>query len=172
MLLNLSGDILPLLTGQLTVGYRDTSAPQAALEGRHFQGFTMAAALTRAFSRSSTLSLLLNRSTPVSNFEGNGFYVNTSVRGAVAAGLPWSLTLDAGLGYAWNDYEVPALELGVPREDRILALYAGLRRSVAHNWWVSGFYRRERRRSNLGEFNTTSDGFLVQVNWGLFGPKP
>ena len=154
VLLNLSGDILPLLTGQLTVGYRDETAPQAAIEGRRFQGFTMAGTLTRAFSRTSTLSLLLNRSTPVSNFEENAFYVNTSVHGAFAAALPGSLTLDAGLGYVWNDYEVPSLEIGAPREDRILVLYAGLRRSVARNWWVSGFYRRERRRSNLADFNT------------------
>ena len=172
VLLNLSGDILPLLTGQLTLGYRDETAPRAALEGQRFQGFTMAGTLTRAFSRTSTLSLLLNRSTPVSNFEDNAFYVNTSVQGALAATLPASLTLDAGLGYVWNDYKVPSLETGLPREDRILALYAGLRRSIARNWWVSGFYRRERRRSNLGEFNTTSDGFLVQVSWGLFGPRP
>ena len=172
VLLNLSGDILPLLTGHLSVGYRDQSAPNAALEGRHFQGFTMSGALTRVFSRSSAFSLLLNRSTPVSNFESNGFYVNTSVQASVAAALPWSLTLDTGLGYVWNDYNVPTLELGVPREDRILALYAGLRRNVAQHWWISGFYRRERRESNLADFNTTSDGFLVQVNWGLFGPKP
>ena len=169
---NLSGDILPLLTGQLTLGYRDETAPNAALEGQRYQGFTMSGSLTRAFNRTSALSLILNRSTPVSNFEQNGFYVNTSIQGAVAAALPWSLTLDAGLGYVWNDYPVPSLELGVPREDRVLALYAGLRRDVAHHWWVSGFYRRERRESNLSAFNTTSDGFLVQVNWGLFGPKP
>jgi hypothetical protein len=171
VLFNLSGDILPLLTGQLSVGYRDQKSPNAALEGRHFQGFAMSGALTRAFSRSSTLSLLLNRSTPVSNYQDNGFYINTSVQGAVAAAVPWSLTLDTGVGYVWNDYDVPVPDLGVPREDRILAFYAGLRRSIVRNWWVSAFYRRERRRSNVDEFDTTSDGFLVQVNWGLFGPK-
>ena len=171
VLLNLSGDILPLLTGQLSLGYRDQKSPNAALEGRRFQGFTMAGSLTRAFNRSSALSLLLNRSTPVSNFERNGFYVNTSIQGSLATALPWSLSLEAGLGYVWNDYDVPTLELGVPREDRILALYAGLRRNITERWWVSGFYRRERRRSNLDAFTTTSDGFLVQVNWGLFGPQ-
>jgi hypothetical protein len=36
---------------------------------------------------------------------------------------------------------------------------------------VSAFYRREHRRSNLDDFDTTSDGILVQVNWGLFGPR-
>ncbi len=171
VLLTLSGDILPLLTGQLSLGYRDQKSPNAALEGRRFQGFTMAGSLTRTFNRSSALSLLLNRSTPVSNFERNGFYVNTSIQGSLATTLPWSVSLDAGLGYVWNDYDVPTLELGVPREDRMLALYAGLRRNITPRWWVSGFYRRERRRSNLDAFTTTSDGFLFQVNWGLFGPQ-
>ena len=131
----------------------------------------MAGNLTRQFSRSSSLSVLLNRSTPVSNFEDNGFYVNTSIQGSVSAGLPWQMNADAGLGYSWNDYDLPTAELGVPREDRILGLYAGLRRYIGQRWWVSAFYRREQRRSNLDDFDTTSDGFLVQVNWGLFGPR-
>jgi hypothetical protein len=127
--------------------------------------------LIRELSRSASLSLVVNRSTPVSNFEDNGFYVNTSVQAGLSTGLPGALSLETGVGYVWNDYEAPALELGVPREDRILGFYAGLRRTLSRQWWVSAFYRRERRRSNLDDFNTTSDGFLVQVNWGLFGPQ-
>ena len=59
----------------------------------------------------------------------------------------------------------------MPREDEIFSLYAGLRRSFGRQWWASAFYRRERRTSNLDAFDTTSDGFLVQVSWGLFGPR-
>jgi hypothetical protein len=131
----------------------------------------MSGMLTRELGRDSSLSLLLNRSTPVSNFEANGFYVNTSVQGALSAALPWELSLEAGAGYVWNDYKAPALDLGRPREDRILGFFAGLRRPIAHRLWASAFYRRERRRSNLAAFDTTSDGFLVEINWGLFGPR-
>jgi hypothetical protein len=168
---SLQGDILPLLTGQVSVGYRDQKSPNAGAGGQRYQGLTMTGTLTRQFSRSSSLSLMLNRSTPVSNFEANGFYVSTSVQGALTTSLPWELSFDAGLAYAWSDYKLPSLELGVPREDRVLGLYAGLRRSIARRWWVSAFYRREQRRSNLDDFDTTSDGFLVQVNWGLFEPR-
>jgi hypothetical protein len=170
-LLTLDGDILPLLTGRLAVGYRDQTSPNASTEGRRYQGFTMTGGLTRELGRETSISLLLNRSTPVSNFESNAFYVNTSIQGALSAALPEALKLEAGAGYVWNDYDVPSLELGVPREDRILAFYVGLRRPVVRRFWVSAFYRRERRQSNLGEFSTTSDGFLVEVNWGLFGPR-
>jgi hypothetical protein len=52
-----------------------------------------------------------------------------------------------------------------------LSLYAGLRRSLGRHWWVSAYYRRERRQSNLDSFEVTSDGFLAQVSWGLFGPR-
>jgi Putative beta-barrel porin 2 len=170
-LLGLDGDILPLLTGRLALGYRDHKSPNAGAGGERYQGFTMTGALTRELGRESSISVLLNRSTPVSNFESNAFYVNTSIQGALSAALPWELSLESGVGYVWNDYETPSLELGVPREDRILGFFAGLRRPVAHRFWVSAFYRRERRRSNLASFDTTSDGILVEVNWGLFGPR-
>lgn len=170
-LLSLQGDLLPLLTGRLSVGYRDQESPSADIGGQRFRGFVMSGALTREFGRESALSLILNRSTPVSSFESNGFYVNTGFTAAVTGPLPASLSLDAGLGYAWNDYRIPALELGVPREDGIFALYAGLRRGFGRQWWASAFYRREQRSSNIDAFNTTSDGFLVQVSWGLFGPR-
>jgi hypothetical protein len=170
-LLALQGDLLPLLTGRLALGYRDQESPNAALSGRSFRGFTMSGSLTREFGRESTLSILLDRSTPVSSFEANGFYVTTSVTAALAAPVLAELSLETGLGFAWNDYKVDALELGVPREDRLLSLYAGLRRSLGRHWWVSAYYRRERRQSNLDSFEVTSDGFLAQVSWGLFGPR-
>lgn len=170
-LVGLDGDILPLLTGRLALGYRDQKSPNGGAGGQRYQGFTMTGALSRELGRESSISVLLNRSTPVSNFESNAFYVNTSIQGALSAALPWNLSFEGGLGYVWNDYETPSLELGVPREDRILGFFAGLRRPVAHRFWVSAFYRRERRQSNLATFDTTSDGFLVEVNWGLFGPR-
>ena len=84
--------------------------------------------------------------------------MNTRVQGALSTALSGALTLDAGLAYVWNDYEVPALEIGVPLVDRLLAFYAGLRRTLARQWWVSAFYRRERRRSNLDDFEITWTG--------------
>lgn len=167
----LQGDLLPLLTGQLSMGYRDQKSPNAGDGGQRYQGFTMSGSLTRELGRETAVSLLLNRSTPVSNFESQGFYVNTSLHGSLVTALPWELGLEAGAGYAWNDYDLPSLETALPREDRIFDLYAGLRRSFGRHWWASAFYRRQQRYSNLDEFDTISDGFVVQVNWGLFGPR-
>jgi hypothetical protein len=170
-LFSLQGDLLPLLTGSLSLGYRDQESPGAADGARRFRGFVMSGALTREFGRESSLSLILNRSTPASNFESNGFYVNTGFTASLTTPLPASLSLEAGLGMGWNDYRVPALELGVPREDRIFGLYAGLRRGFGRQWWASAFYRREQRTSNIEDFETTSDAFLVQLTWGLFSPR-
>ena len=37
----LQGHPAPLLTGRLSLGYRDQESPNAALLGQRFQGFTM-----------------------------------------------------------------------------------------------------------------------------------
>jgi hypothetical protein len=57
----------------------------------------------------------------------------------------------------------------VPREDRILAWYVGLRRAVYRRLYLSGTYRREERTSNLDRFDTTADGFILQLEWDIFG---
>ena len=84
----------------------------------------MTGSLTRgAGPRFVQISVLLNRSTPVSNFESNAFYVNTSIQGALSAALPWELSLEGGVGHVWNDYETPSLELGRAARDRILGFF-------------------------------------------------
>ena len=50
--------------------------------------------------------------------------------GIVPVPLPHSSRPQGGLGYQWNDYRDGGEEIGVPREDRILGWYVGLRRPV------------------------------------------
>jgi outer membrane biosynthesis protein TonB len=164
-----TGDILPLLSGELMLGYRDQESPNAGEGGQRFTGFTMGGSLTKRFSRESSATLFVNRSTPASNFENNAFYVFTSVQGSARLPLPLEFQLQGGLGYQWNEYRTVAIEIGAPREDDILAWYVGLRRAILEHLFLSATYRKEERTSNLNRFNTDADGFVLQLEWDIFG---
>jgi hypothetical protein len=165
----LSGDILPLLTGELSVGYRDQKTPNAGAGGTSYSGFTMAAALARQLGREAVVALYASRSTPVSAYEANGFYVSTGLQGTVLVPMPAQFQLRGGVGYQWNDYRTVTVEIGEPRADRILGWYVGLRRPVLHNLYLSGDYRSEDRTSNVNTFTTDADGFYFQLEWDIFG---
>ena len=110
----LNGEILPLLTGQLAVGYRSQDAPNAGPGGQSYSGFTLQAALQRELGRDANFSVYANRSTPVSAFEENAFYVSTGVQGVLKVPLVAKFELRGGLGYQWNDYKTIAAEIGAP----------------------------------------------------------
>jgi hypothetical protein len=170
--LTFTGDILPLVSGRLMVGYRDQRSPNAGPGGTRYTGFTMGGSLTKQFSPESDMTLLVNRSTPVSAFEDNAFYVFTGVQASGRFPLPLELQLRGGLGYQWNDYRTVADEIGAPREDRIFGYHVGLRRAIIDRLFLSAMYRREERRSNLGRFDTDSDGFYLQLEWDFLGYTP
>jgi hypothetical protein len=170
--LTLTGDILPLLTGEVSVAYRDQSTPNAAPGGTGFSGLTLSAALTRQLGRESTLAVYASRATPASAFEQNGFYVSSALQGTLQVPLPAEFQLRGGLGYQWNDYRTIASEIGLPREDRILGWYVGLRRPVRQNLFLSAAYRGEDRRSNIDTFDTDANGLYLQLEWDLFGAPP
>jgi hypothetical protein len=166
---SLTGDILPLLTGELSVGYRDQKTPNAGPGGTSYSGFTMSAALARQVGREAVVALYASRSTPLSAYEENGFYVSTGVQGTLQVPMPAQFQLRGGVGYQWNDYRTVAVEIGEPRADHILGWYVGLRRPVRHNLYLSGAYRSEDRTSNVSTFTTDADGFYFQLEWDIFG---
>jgi hypothetical protein len=170
--LTFTGDILPLVSGRLMIGYRDQKSPNAGAGGTRYTGFTMGGSVTKQFSHESDVTLFVNRSTPVSAFEDNAFYVFTAVQGSGRFPLPLEFQLRGGLGYQWNDYRTVAAGTGAPREDRIFGYHLGLRRAVVRQLFLSAVYRREERRSNLERFDTDSDGFYVQLEWDIFGYVP
>jgi hypothetical protein len=169
--LSLGGEILPLLTGDLSVGYRNQDSPNAGLGGTSYSGFVMSAALARQLGRDASLGLYASRTTPVSAFEENGFYVSNSVQGTLQLPLFARVQLQGGVGYQWNDYRTVAVLIGVPRQDRIFGWYLGLRRPVRPNLFLSGAYRSEDRRSNVDSFDTNADGFHFQLEWDIFGTR-
>jgi len=170
--LSLEGEILPLLTGQLAVGYRSQDAPNAGPGGESYTGITLQASLQRELGQDANISLYANRSTPVSAFEENAFYVSTGVQGVLQVPLVARVELRGGLGYQWNDYLTVASEIGSPREDRILGWFVGLRRPISRKLLLSGAYRKENRSSNIDSFDTDSEGFYLQLEWGIFGAPP
>jgi len=170
--LALTGDILPLLSGELSVAYRSQNSPNAGAGGTSYSGITMGAALSRQIGRDSILAVYASRSTPVSAYEENAFYVSTGLQGTLQVPLPARLQLRGGLGYQWNDYRTVASAIGQPREDRIVGWYVGLRRPVRPNLFLSGAYRSEDRRSNVDTFDTNTDAFYFQLEWNIFGAAP
>jgi hypothetical protein len=170
--LGLSGEILPFLTGNVAVAYRNQDSPGAGTGGTSYSGLTMSAALVRQLGRESTAAVYASRTTPVSAFEQNAFYVSTSLQGTLRLPLPARFELRGGLGYQWNDYRTVASAIGEPREDRLLGWYVGVRRPVRENLFLSGAYRREDRRSNVDDFDTDTSGFYLQLEWDVFGSPP
>lgn len=166
--IELRGELLPLLTGDLGLGWRDQRNPNAAEGGRRYSGLTFSGTLTRQLSPESSLSLYLTRALPVSAYQANGFYVWTSAQAALHVPLPLALQLRFGLGQQWNEYRTAA-EGTSARRDRIFSWYAALRRTLRGNLSASASYRSEARRSNVAAFETSSSGLLVQLEWQAFG---
>jgi hypothetical protein len=169
--LTLRGDVLPLLTGELAVGYRNQSSPNAGPGGTRYSGLTWRGSLSRQLAPDASIGIFLSRSTPVSAFEQNAFYVATMLQGTLAVPLPLGFRLDGGVGYQWSDYRTVAAEIGVPREDRLLGWNVGLRRAIHRRLYLSGQYRAENRRSNLDRFDVDTDGVYIQLEWNPLGPS-
>jgi hypothetical protein len=166
--ITVSGDITPLLTGQLTLGYRDQTSPRAPESGRHFRGLTASGSVTRALGSTSWLALSVSRATPASNFESNAFYVSTHADASLVLPLPFALSLESGIGHRWNEYRTDALELGRPRADRILGGRVALRRVFGPVASFAIGYRRDRRHSNLPQFDNTTNVLIVQLDFNVF----
>ncbi len=168
--LTLEGDILPLVTGDVMVGYRQQDNPNAGPGGERYRGLVFGANLAKDFSPSSRLTLGFVRVPNPSAFQQNGFYVTTSGQADLTLPLPLYFSLRGGVGYQRNAYQIDVAELGEPRQDDIFAWSVGVGRGVTRWAFLRADYRRERRRSNLGAYDIDTDGFIVQVGIGRFGP--
>lgn len=167
--LELSGEILPLLNGRLSLGYESLRGPRAGPGGGRFAGVTLSADLTKEFTASTVLGISAARRTYPSGFEDNAFYVSNAASAQLSAPLGFGTTLAAAAGYHWNEYQTTASALGAPREDRILGWSIGLGRTLTRRAYVRADYRRERRDSNVHDFDITTQGFVVQIGLGFFG---
>jgi hypothetical protein len=167
--LALYGELAPLLRGELAVGFERRTSPFAGAGGETFRGLTAHAQLTKEFSRAASLTLLGSRYSTLSAFETNAFYVANDGRVVLTLPLPLELSLRVGGGLQRNEYFVRAAALDRPRRDTLRGWTAGLGRPITRWGFLRADYRRDRRDSNLDEFDTTTWTFIVQLGIGWLG---
>jgi len=169
VVLAVAGEVLPLLAGEMQVGYRKEDHARGPEGGARFRGWTAAGSLTRELSRALTVKVSGNRSTQLSAFESNAFYVSSSGEVDVTTPLPLAFSLHAGVGYHRNRYTIDALGLTEPRRDAIFGWTAGLGRPISRWAYLRIDYRRERRDSNVAGLSNVTDSLVVQLGAGFFG---
>jgi hypothetical protein len=170
--LQVTGELLPLVRGDLMVGYRHLSTPRGGIGGTGFDGTVVTASLRKEFTPSASLAVVGRRDTYPSGFEENAFYVATSAGLEADLGLPLSLVFHGTVGWQRNGYRVPAVGLSVPRRDDLIGWSAGVGRSLTRWSYLRGDYRQDRRDSNLPAFDTNGHVFIVQLGLGYLGPAP
>ena len=165
-----AGRVTALTDATLAVGLRSQTNPLASGESASFRGITLGGTLSRQLGHSSILDLLVNRSIEPSAYDTNAYYVNNSIVASLNVPAPFDVWGRASVGWLRNDYPNDAPGLAEPRQDDILAWTIGLGRQLGWRAWARADYRRERRTSNVPGLDVTTDGFVVQLGLGLFGP--
>jgi hypothetical protein len=166
----LAGTIAPLTTGSVTVGLLRQRNPAATGKSRALDAVTLSGMLRHELGHATSVALELTRASNPSGFETNAFYVNNSVVASLTVPVPFEMWGRGSVGWLRNNYPNDASAIGVPRRDEIVAWTVGLGRQLGWRAWLRADYRQERRDSNLPGFDTTTDGFVVQLGLGLFGP--
>jgi hypothetical protein len=166
--LGVTTDRGPALSGRAEVSWRDQQNPRAGAGGQHFRGLNFSAGLRRALGTRTVLDLGGGRSTDVSGFEENAFYVSNSAQVGASIALFREVSLRGSLLGIWNRYQLPASAIGVPRADDIFGWSVGLSRAFGRRAFLRADYRRDHRDSNLPGFDLDTHGFVVQLGLGLF----
>ncbi len=167
-----SGELLPLVTGEVSGGVRVLDAPNGGAGGQRYVGSVLALSLRKAFSPTSSLTLLARRDTFPSAFEENAFYVATGVGAEADFGLPLSVVFHGAVGFQRNSYRVASTEDGVPRRDDIVAWAVGIGRGLTRWSYLRADYRQDRRTSNLPAYDSHGHIFTVQLGLGYLGSTP
>ena len=168
----LSGEVAALTSASLTLGLRSEEHPLATGESGSWNGLTLGGSLRRQLGHSSVAEVQFVRSSEPSGYDTNAFYLNNSVILSLTAPGPFETWLRGGVGFLRNAYPNDAPGLGEPRQDDIVGWSLGIGRNLGWRAFVRADYRRERRDSNLPDFDITTDGFVIQVGLGLFGSPP
>ncbi len=167
----LEGDLTPLVKANLQVGYRSETYPLALAPGDHYSGLMLGATLSRQFNDGGSLTLGGLRTTNLSAFDANAFFVTSGASLSLNQPLPLGVRLTGGVSHQWNDYRQVDASLGVPRADRILGWTAGVGRTLTRWSYLRADYTQEQRKSNLGEFNTRSHSLIIQLGIGVSGGR-
>lgn len=172
VLATLGGEVAALTSASVTLGLRSQTNPLASGESRSWNGITLGGSLRRELGRATVAELVFNRSLDPSAYDTNAFYLNNSILLSLTAPGPFQTWLRGGVGWLRNDYPNDAPDLSVPRRDDVFGWSLGIGRSLGWRAWLRADYRRERRDSNVPGFDVTTDGFVIQMGLGMFGPAP
>lgn len=165
----LAGELLPLVRGTLSVGYRDLESPKAGAGGERFRGVVGTGEVTKEFTRGARLTLGGSRGTYPSSFEENAFYVGTGGLVRVSLIAPLSLALSAGAAYQRNEYRVPSAALDGKRRDDLRGWSVGIGRAFGTWAFLRADYSRERRDSSLDALDNETEMLSIQLGLGMFG---
>ncbi|HET7291979.1 MAG TPA: outer membrane beta-barrel protein [Vicinamibacteria bacterium] len=160
--LHLEGELSPLTQADAWIGYEWRTSPRAASAER-FSGLGLGISVRRELAEGTTVELGASRTTRLSNFDENAYYLSSSVFAQASRSLPLELSLRAGAGYHWNDYQVASAPLGEPRADRIFGWSVGLGRPLSPWAYLRVDYGRQERSSNVRAFENVTDSLIVQL---------
>jgi hypothetical protein len=167
--LRLTGELLPLVESELSVGYENKRAPQAGPGAQEYSGLVAQGRMSKLFARGTRLTVTAARATYPSSNGNDAFYINSSVNAAIDLQLPFRFSGRGGGGRLWNGYRAETPGLGGVRSDRIWAWTAGLGRELTHWSFLRADYLHERRDSNIDAFDSLNQTFIVQLGIGFFG---
>ena len=169
--LGLDGDLTPLVKATVQAGFRSETYPLALAAGNSFRGLTLGASLSRQFNNGGSLTLGGLRTTNLSAFKDNAFFLTNAVSLSLSQPVPFGFRLTGAVSHQWNDYRVVDASIGVPRADRIFGWTVGAGRTLTRWSYLRADYTQEKRSSNLSEFNTRSHSLIVQLGIGVAGAR-
>lgn len=167
LLVGVLGQLRPSLRANVSGGYRLQENPRAAAGADRFSGITFAGSLAQDLPKSGLLTLSAQRSTQLSAFENNAFYVVDGVQLTLRMPVVLSFEVNAGTSYQDNTYRLTAQGLAEPRHDRLVGWTAGLARPVTRWAYLRADYNWERRNSNVPGLSAKTHAFIAQLGLGV-----
>jgi hypothetical protein len=166
VLFGLRGELTPLLTGRVRVGYSNQKFDQAAAP-QSFSGVVADVRLTRRFGEATALDVTVGRRTSPSSFQSNGFYLSNYGTARFVVPVFEKLRFSANAVVFGNTYAVPDAVTGLDRSDRAYSGAAGLSYFFTPLSYLSVDYRHDRRDSNLERFSYRNNSVQFMVGFGF-----
>ena len=166
VLFGLRGEITPLLSGRVRVGYTNQTFEQS-LVPQSYSGLVADVGLRRQFGVSTALDFSVGRRSRPSAFQQNGFYLSNYGTVRFVAPIVEKLRFSVNAAVFGNNYPLTDVATGIDRRDRTFSGAVG----IAYFWmplsYVSVDYRHDRRDSNLGEFSYRNNAVQFMVGFGF-----
>ncbi len=166
VLIGARGELGALMTGVVQAGYQNQEfGPNGQLSS--FRGFVADVRINRYFSEKTVLSVDAGRANNPSNFEANSHYTSNYLNAQFLMPVFQDVRLNARTSIIDNSYPLPALELGVPREDRNLNFSIGASYYITRHGFFQFDYLHERRHSNLESYRYRNNVLQFLFGWGF-----